>query len=47
MVDAGFERWVLIHRSRQDPEGYTYYLVFAPAIPNSPSWPVPPAALDH
>jgi SRSO17 transposase len=31
VVDAGFERWVLIRRSRQDPEAYAYYLVFAPA----------------
>lgn len=30
-VDTGFERWVLIRRSRQDPEAYAYYLVFAPA----------------
>jgi len=31
IVDAGFERWVLIRRSRQDPEAYAYYLAFAPA----------------
>jgi len=31
IVDAGFERCVLIRRSRQDPEAYAYYLVFAPA----------------
>jgi hypothetical protein len=31
IVDAGFERWVLIRRSRQDPEACAYYLVFAPA----------------
>jgi hypothetical protein len=31
IVDAGFERWVLIRRSRQAPEAYAYYLVFAPA----------------
>ena len=31
IVDAGFERWVLIRRRRQDPEAYAYYLVFAPA----------------
>src|SRR3984885_8429759 len=31
IVDTGFERWVLIRRSRQDPEAYAYYLVFAPA----------------
>ena len=31
IVDAGFERWLLIRRSRQDPEAYAYYLVFAPA----------------
>jgi SRSO17 transposase len=31
IVDAGFERWVLIRRSRQDPAAYAYYLVFAPA----------------
>ena len=30
-VDEGFERWVLIRRSRQDPEVVTYYFVFAPA----------------
>ena len=31
IVDVGFEHWVLIRRSRQDPEAYAYYLVFAPA----------------
>jgi hypothetical protein len=31
IVDEGFERWVLIRRSRQDPQAYAYYLVFAPA----------------
>jgi SRSO17 transposase len=31
IVDEGFERWVLIRRSRQDPETRAYYLVFAPA----------------
>ena len=31
IADTGFERWVLIRRSRQDPEAYAYYLVFAPA----------------
>src|ERR1700760_4176843 len=31
VVDEGFERWVLIRRSRQDPEACAYYLVFAPA----------------
>ena len=31
IVDAGFERWVLFRRSRQDPEALAYYLVFAPA----------------
>lgn len=31
IVDEGFERWVLIRRSRQDPEACAYYLVFAPA----------------
>jgi SRSO17 transposase len=30
-VDEGFERWVLIRRSRQDPEARAYYFVFAPA----------------
>src|SRR3954447_11765155 len=41
IVDAGFERWVLIRRSRQDPKAYAYYLVFAPSAPNWPNWPVP------
>ena len=27
----GFERWVLIRRSRKDPDERAYYLVFAPA----------------
>jgi SRSO17 transposase len=27
----GFERWVLIRRSRKDPDEQAYYLVFAPA----------------
>jgi SRSO17 transposase len=31
IVDEGFERWILIRRSRQDPETCAYYLVFAPA----------------
>jgi len=31
IADTGFERWVLIRRSRHDPEAYAYYLVFAPA----------------
>ncbi|MDR3454776.1 MAG: IS701 family transposase [Rhodoferax sp.] len=30
-VDEGFERWVLIRRSRQDLEARAYYIVFAPA----------------
>lgn len=30
-VDEGFERWVLIRRSRQDREARAYYFVFAPA----------------
>jgi SRSO17 transposase len=30
-VDEGFERWVLIRRSRHDPEVRAYYFVFAPA----------------
>jgi SRSO17 transposase len=30
-VDAGFERWVLIRRSRHDPQAQAHYLVFAPA----------------
>lgn len=30
-VDAGFERWLLIRRSRRDPGARAYYLVFAPA----------------
>ena len=30
-TDAGFERWLLIRRSRRDPEARAYYLVFAPA----------------
>jgi SRSO17 transposase len=29
-VDEGFERWVLIRRSRHDPEVRAYYFVFAP-----------------
>jgi hypothetical protein len=31
IADTGLERWVLIRRSRHDPEAYAYYLVFAPA----------------
>jgi SRSO17 transposase len=31
VVDEGFERCVLIRRSRHDPGAYAYYLVFAPA----------------
>jgi SRSO17 transposase len=31
MVDAGFERWVLIRRNRQDSASYACFLVFAPA----------------
>lgn len=31
MVECGFERWVLIRRSQQDPQARAYYLVFAPA----------------
>lgn len=31
MVERGFERWVLIRRSQQDPQARAYYLVFAPA----------------
>jgi len=30
-VDGDFERWVLIRRSRRDPQDRAYYLVFAPA----------------
>ena len=30
-VDEGFERWVLIRRSRAKPEERAYYFVFAPA----------------
>lgn len=30
-TDAGFERWLLIRRSRRDPDARAYYLVFAPA----------------
>lgn len=30
-TDAGFERWLLIRRSRRDPDAHAYYLVFAPA----------------
>jgi SRSO17 transposase len=30
VVDDGFERWVLIRRSRQDSQARAYYLVFAP-----------------
>jgi SRSO17 transposase len=30
IVDTGFERWVLIRRSRQDPAVCAYYMVFAP-----------------
>ena len=26
IVDTGFEHWVLIRRSRQDPEAYAYYI---------------------
>jgi SRSO17 transposase len=28
-TDAGFERWLLIRRSRRDPDARAYYLVFA------------------
>jgi SRSO17 transposase len=31
IIDAGFERWVLIRRNRHDPQAQAYYLVFAPA----------------
>jgi SRSO17 transposase len=30
-VDGGFERWLLIRRSRRDAQERAYYLVFAPA----------------
>jgi len=30
-VDEGFERWLLIRRSRRDGQDLAYYLVFAPA----------------
>ncbi|HEY5091118.1 MAG TPA: IS701 family transposase [Polyangia bacterium] len=30
-VDEGFERWLLIRRSRRDGQDFAYYLVFAPA----------------
>ena len=30
-VDEGFERWLLIRRSRRDEQDRAYYLVFAPA----------------
>jgi len=30
-VDQGFERWLLIRRSRRDGQDFAYYLVFAPA----------------
>lgn len=30
-VDQGFERWLLIRRSRRDRQDHAYYLVFAPA----------------
>lgn len=30
-VDEGFERWLLIRRSRRDEQDCAYYLVFAPA----------------
>jgi hypothetical protein len=30
-VDAGFERWLLIRRSRRAPDARAYSLVFAPA----------------
>lgn len=30
-TDAGFERWLLIRRSRRDPDARAYYLVLAPA----------------
>lgn len=30
-VDEGFERWLLIRRSRRDEQDFAYYLVFAPA----------------
>ncbi|MER9794749.1 hypothetical protein [Mesorhizobium sp. M0213] len=29
-TDEGFERWLLIRRSRKEPEKLAYYLVFAP-----------------
>jgi len=29
-VDAGFERWLMIRRSRKDPDRLAYYLVLAP-----------------
>jgi SRSO17 transposase len=29
-TDEGFERWLLIRRSRKEPEKFAYYLVFAP-----------------
>jgi hypothetical protein len=31
VVDEGFERWLLIRRSRRDGQDRAYYLVFAPA----------------
>ena len=30
LADEGFERWLLIRRSRKEPEKLAYYLVFAP-----------------
>ncbi|HET7413633.1 MAG TPA: IS701 family transposase [Pararhizobium sp.] len=30
VVDEGFERWLMIRRSRKEPEKLAYYLVFAP-----------------
>jgi SRSO17 transposase len=29
-TDAGFERWLMIRRSRKEPDKLAYYLVFAP-----------------
>ncbi|WP_366142420.1 transposase [uncultured Roseibium sp.] len=30
IVDEGFERWLLIRRSRKEPDKFAYYLSFAP-----------------
>ena len=31
VVDAGFQRWVLIRRNRRDPQDRAYYVAFAPS----------------